>query len=378
MMIISRFNIFLYFCDRMTEQSNNNPKYTGNMKEGWEYKKLGEVASIKSGKSIDAKNISSELQYPCYGGNGIRGYVQQYSYEGSFPIIGRVGALCGNVHLANGRFYATEHALVVELKNKNVNSLWLTYNLKSLNLRNIAKGVAQPVIAAKEVAKIIIPIPPLSEQQRIVEELDLLSSIIEKKKAQLKELDSLAQSIFYNMYGDIENNSKSFGLQVLGDVCNLKAGKAIKADELHDKDETLYPCYGGNGIRGYIDRYSHSGKFPIIGRQGALCGNVNFAVGKFYATEHAVVVTPLIDINTIWLYYLLKAMNLGQYAHGVAQPGLSVKDLQPLSIPLPPLPLQLQFAEKVEAIERQKELIKQSIKEVETLFNSRMDYYFDG
>ena len=179
------------------------------------------------------------------------------------------------------------------------------------------------------------------------------------------------------MFGDIENNTKSFETYKLGEVCNMKAGKAIKADELHDESYNLYPCYGGNGIRGYIDRFSHSGDFPIIGRQGALCGNVNFAMGDFYATEHAVVVTPIIDLNTLWLYYALIAMRLGQYAHGVAQPGLSVKDLNPLSIPIPQLSIQQQFAEKIKAIDNQKELIKQSIKEVETLFNSRMDYYFN-
>jgi len=207
--------------------------------------------------------------------------------------------------------------------------------------------------------------------------LDLLSSIIEKKKTQLNELDNLAQSLFYEMFGDIENNTKSFETYKLGEVCNMKAGKAIKADELHDESYNLYPCYGGNGIRGYIDRFSHSGDFPIIGRQGALCGNVNFAMGDFYATEHAVVVTPIIDLNPLWLYYALIAMRLGQYAHGVAQPGLSVKDLNPLSIPIPQLSIQQQFAEKIKAIEHQKELIRKSIKEVETLFNSRMDYYFN-
>ena len=98
------------------------------MKEGWEYKKLGEVASIKSGKAIDASKIQAheESLYPCYGGNGIRGYVDTYSYNGIIPIIGRVGALCGNVHLAKGKIYATEHALVVDIKTNEVSPNWLT------------------------------------------------------------------------------------------------------------------------------------------------------------------------------------------------------------------------------------------------------------
>ena len=350
------------------------------MKEGWEYKKLGEVCQILDSlrKPVTKKDRKKGI-FPYYGASGIQDYVDSYIFDGRYLLVGEDGAKWGasdrSAYIIEGKCWVNNHAHILKVSDS-LNDKLIEYYLTYKDLSEYITGAIVPKLTQKALIAIPIPVPPLSEQQRIVEELDLLSSIIEKKKAQLKELDSLAQSIFYDMFGDIENNSKSFGLQVLGDVCNLKAGKAIKADELHDKDETLYPCYGGNGIRGYIDRYSHSGKFPIIGRQGALCGNVNFAVGKFYATEHAVVVTPLIDINTIWLYYLLKAMNLGQYAHGVAQPGLSVKDLQP--IPLPPLPLQQQFAEKVEAIEHQKEMIKQSIKEVETLFNSRMDYYFDG
>ena len=225
--------------------------------------------------------------------------------------------------------------------------------------------------------KIPIPVPPLSEQQRIVSELDLLSSIIEKKKAQLKEYDKLAQSIFYDMFGDPVENPKGWEVKKLGDVCALKAGKAIKASELKDKADNLFPCYGGNGIRGYIDKISHETDLPIIGRQGALCGNVNYAIAPFYATEHAVVVSPTIELESKWLYYVLKYLRLEQYAHGVAQPGIAVNDLNPIFLPLPPLPLQQSFASKIEAIERQKALIQQSITETETLFNSRMDYYFD-
>ena len=123
------------------------------------------------------------------------------------------------------------------------------------------------------------------------------------------------------------------------DVCLLKAGKSIKTNELVSSTENAYPCYGGNGVRGYINRFSHTVSGPIIGRQGALCGNVNFAKAPFYATEHAVVVTPLITMDNLWLYYQLREMRLNQYAHGVAQPGLSVQDLEPLLIPIPPLPL---------------------------------------
>lgn len=366
------------------------------MKEGWEYKKLGEVCNTSSGGTPS----KSHMEY--YEGGTIpwlrSGEVAQgliYSTElcitdlgmknssaKLFPIdtvvIAMYGATVGQVGILKKEM-TTNQAICGVFPNEIFYPMFLFYCLKAKKSFFIkdAVGGAQPNISQNLIKKTEVPVPPLSEQQHIVEELDLLSSIIEKKKAQIKELDNLAQSLFYEMFGDIENNTKSFETYKLGEVCNMKAGKAIKADELHDESYNLYPCYGGNGIRGYIDRFSHSGDFPIIGRQGALCGNVNFAMGDFYATEHAVVVTPIIDLNPLWLYYALIAMRLGQYAHGVAQPGLSVKDLNPLSIPIPQLSIQQQFAEKIKAIDNQKELIKQSIKEVETLFNSRMDYYFN-
>ena len=138
----------------------------------------------------------------------------------------------------------------------------------------------------------------------------------------------------------------------------------------------MYPCYGGNGIRGYIDRYLYDADAPIIGRQGALCGNVNYATAPFYATEHAVVVKSLVPMNLTWLFYLLKNLRLERFAHGAAQPGLSVQDLKPIEVPLPPVDLQQIFAEKVLVIEEQKELVLKSIKEFETLLAQRMEFHF--
>ena len=229
----------------------------------------------------------------------------------------------------------------------------------------------------KLLKEITVPIPPIEEQKEICSLLDKMNRVIEAKKEQLKELDNLAQSLFYELFGDPEENNKGWKTLALGDACTLKAGKSIKASELSETiNGNLFPCYGGNGIRGYIDKFSHNIPLPIIGRQGALCGNVNYAKAPFYATEHAVVVTPKTTIEVVWLYYVLKLMHLNQYAHGVAQPGLSVQDIEPLPLIIPPLPLQQSFAEKVEAIERQKELINQSIKDVQTLFDAKMDNYF--
>ena len=112
----------------------------------------------------------------------------------------------------------------------------------------------------------------------------------------------------------------------LGEVCQeFKSGTSLKADQIDTAGD--YPVYGGNGLRGYTSDYNHDGEFALIGRQGALCGNMNYSVGKAYFTEHAVVVDADINNDIKFLYYMLDTMNLGQYSDQSAQPGLAVNKL---------------------------------------------------
>ena len=121
---------------------------------------------------------------------------------------------------------------------------------------------------------------------------------------------------------------------------NLQAGKNIQSSLISDiSNGNDYLCYGGNGIRGYVNYFNHDGDYPIIGRQGALCGNINRATGKFYATEHAV-----------WLRYHLEKMNLNQYATATAQPGLAVANINEVLIPIPPLHEQMRIVKRYESL----------------------------
>jgi len=131
---------------------------------------------------------------------------------------------------------------------------------------------------------------------------------------------------------------------------SMQAGKNIKAFELSDTPTSshTYPCYGGNGLRGYVNHYNTEGNFILVGRQGALCGNVKEVKGKFYATEHAVVTNGYGLTNLQWAYYFLWALDLNQYATATAQPGLAVSNIIEVLIPLPPFEEQIRIASKID------------------------------
>ena len=137
----------------------------------------------------------------------------------------------------------------------------------------------------------------------------------------------------------------------IGNLFTLQAGKNIHSAEINETPfNRSYPCYGGNGIRGYVASFNRSGDYPIIGRQGALCGNINRATGDFYATEHAVCVETYASVSVAWACLFLMALNLNQYATATAQPGLAVSNINEVFIPLPPLNEQHRIVRRIEEL----------------------------
>lgn len=347
------------------------------MKHNWEYKRLGDVCEMKSGSFISAEELSKNYRYPCFGGNGIRGYIDKYSHNGNYCIIGRVGALCGNVHQYDGEFYATEHAIVVTPINIQ-NVRWLYYQLSSLNLRSLAKGVAQPVISIGTLNTVNIHIPPIKTQERIVAELDELNGVIEAKREQLKQLDLLAQSIFYAMFGDPVTNPKGWNKHPFGKICKLSAGGDKPSDTVKERSlKCPVPVFSNGveneGLYGYTSTAKiHEPALTISGR-GTL-GVPFIRLNPFVPIIRLIVAIPSENVSLVYLFHLVKSLNLK--GNGVAIPQLTVPMIKDIQMPIPPLSLQEQFAAKVEAIQTQKAEIQASIKELQTFLNSRMDYWF--
>lgn len=219
-----------------------------------------------------------------------------------------------------------------------------------------AHGVAQKGLYLGDVKSIQIPHPPKDIQEKIVAEIELLEK--QEQKA-VEEIGELRDGI-YNFYLGKGGTKKR-----LNEICEMKAGKFVKADDIYkDNDTKCFPCYGGNGLRGYTVTFTNEGKFSLVGRQGALCGNVHLVEGKFHATEHALVVYPEKDVNTIWLHHQLVFMNLNQYATGTAQPGLSVMNLNQIEIPLPTIEEQKKIVSEIEKLESAIAILQSTIKEI--------------
>lgn len=189
--------------------------------------------------------------------------------------------------------------------------------------------------------------PNPSEQQKIADCLSSLDDLIAAQNQKLDTLKAHKKGLLQQLFpaeGETlpklrfpEFRSRpEWERTPLAFLCNMRAGQYVAAIDISEHyEEGLYPCYGGNGLRGYTKTFTHSGTYPLIGRQGALCGNVNLGKGQFHATEHAVVATPKTRIDVEWLFYNLVNSNLNQYATGQAQPGLSVAVLERVNTAVP-------------------------------------------
>ena len=392
------------------------------MKQGWEIKKLGEVGTFQRGGGF-LKSDFVENGFPCihYGQIHTRLGVKTYKHltciteelafskskiahsgdviiaitsedvEGSCKCT----AWLGGYDVAVGA-----HAAIYR---HNLNPAFVAYyfNGAHFNFEKIkyARGFKVVEIKPSDIEKISIKFPPREEQERIVEELDCLSGVIEKKREQLKELDALAQSIFYQMFGDPITNEKRWQVKKLGEVCNKIT------DGTHDTPERLssgVKFITGKHIRAGIIDYDNSDYVlkeihdEIYARCNPEYGDVLYTnIGANLGTAAINVVRYEFSMKNVALlkvkkdiingYYLQSYLNdeevkddiINSLSNGGAQKFLSLKMIAKISIPLPPLALQQEFADKIEAIEKQKELIKKSIAETEELFNSRMDYYFN-
>lgn len=160
----------------------------GIIPQEWEIKRLGEICTyFKSGEGITSKDIFENGQYPVYGGNGLRGYTdKKYTHDGAYILIGRQGALCGNINYVTGKCYISEHAIAVQAKG---DLLWLRYKLDFWNLNRYSESSAQPGLSVEKLVRYKLVVPPLEEQRKIAEVLGVWDEAIEKQTQLIEKLE---------------------------------------------------------------------------------------------------------------------------------------------------------------------------------------------
>ena len=363
--------------------------------------KLGEVCLLKAGKFVSANDISPEYNkglYPCFGGNGIRGYVADYTHDGEFPLIGRQGALCGNVNLASGKFHATEHAVVVQPKIE-MNVHWLYYALNAMNLGQYATGAAQPGLAVSKLETLSIEIPNISEQNKIAQTLYKVEQLVNFRRQQLAKLDELVKARFVEKFGSYPENENAYPVVNVSDIADagvgvvikpaqyyvteergIKAFRSLNIGEMYIKDsDWVYFSTEGNESNKKSQLHENDLLIVRSGAPGTSC-----VVTKEFEGCNAVdVIIAHPNLSKVNPWYLCAYIN---YPHGkkqieegtggAAQQHFNVGKCNNLKVLLPPLEAQNQFAAFVERVNQQKQTVRQSLEKLELLKKALMQEYF--
>lgn len=397
------------------------------MKQGWEIKKLGECFEyIKNGANIkqergaggipitrietlsggvfnrdrlgyaDIETIDKYQSYVMESGDLLLSHINSKSYIGRVVVYVKEG----DETIIHGM-----NLLRLKVASNLISPFYMyyysqTHKFKSQIANRRKDAVNQSSISVADLKTIDVPVPPREEQERIVAELDCLGGVIENKREQLKELDALAQSIFYQMFGDPITNEKGWEIKKLGEVCDVRDGTHDSPKYLEYSDYVLITSKNitnDSNIDFSTANYISKEDYESINKRSyvesgdiimAMIGTIGKPIivketDKKFCIKNVALIKfgcSTMVINT-YIQAMLNNPDYGQYIQsqnkGGTQKFVALGTIRNLPIPLPPMEIQQQFADKIEAIEKQKELIKKSISETETLFNARMDYYFN-
>lgn len=376
------------------------------MKQNWTYKKVKEVCDKASSTIVLNKIENNSGDYALYGASGFVKGIDFYHRDKPYIGIVKDGAGVGrvNVYPAKSSLVGTMQYI---LPKENVQLHYLCYALKSLNLAQLVSGATIPHIYFKDYGEFPIPLPPLETQSRIVSELDLLQSIIDKQKAQLKEYDNLAQSIFYDMFGDPVENEKGWEVKKLGEITSLitngttpKGGEQVyvKTGIMFLRSQNVWRNRIELDDIAYIDAETNANmkksilhhndilitKTGRINTENSSLGRAALFTGETGTANingHVYLIRLLAGFSHRFIIKTLTSNSYRNYIRKVCVGGIDKRQINKeqvddFPIILPPLSLQQSFAAKIESVEKQKAAISKSIAETEKLFEYTMDKYF--
>jgi len=164
----------------------------------WEEKRLDQISSMKSGEGITSLRIFEIEDFPVYGGNGLRGYTNSFTHEGEYTLIGRQGALCGNITRVSGKFFASEHAVVVTVE-REIDINWISQKLDTMNLNQYSEASAQPGLSVNKILRLLVAKPPFKEQQKIAEQLGSIDNKLQSELTYLHKLQQIKRGLMEDL-----------------------------------------------------------------------------------------------------------------------------------------------------------------------------------
>lgn len=342
--------------------------------------KLKRIASIVAGQSPPSEEVGAEFEgLPFLQGNAEFGpnhpLAKHYCAVppkrcNSGDILLSVRAPVGALNIAD-QVYGIGRGLSAIRPRHQISSrfLWWSLQCSTWQLHRCATGTTYVSVTSEDVGNIVVPRFDFDVQEKIADFLDRetaeIDSLIEKQERLIALLEEKRQAFISHAVTkglDPTAPMKESGIPLLGEIpahwsrCKVKHLFSLRNGHSLDSDEIVpegdFPVYGGNGHRGFTRSYCFEGDHILIGRQGALCGNVHFAFGEFWATEHAIVARPARAMAMKFFGTVLDMMNLGQYSLSAAQPGIAGEFIGNLIVPLPPVDEQMVIAERIETHER--------------------------
>lgn len=387
------------------------------MRKGWEYKRFDEVFDLQMGKTPDRKNP----EY--FGGNNVwvsirdlgdkeiadsNEHITDLAASNSNIRKVKKGTVIMSFKLTVGKcgiaatdLYTNEAIMAFNTKESfNINSSFLYYYLQCYHWVGSNKAVMGITLNKATISKQYISIPPLSTQLAIVSELDKINELIRLKKEQLKDFDNLAQSLFYEMFGDPVENEKGWEVKKIGDLALVKTGPfgsmLHKEDYIcdgnplvnpvHMKDFKIVPDLDftiSNEKASELENYLLKSNDVVFARRGDIgrCAIVSEAEQGFICGTGSLFVRFSKEIESIFIMYIIRCDSFSKHliskAKGATMLNINSNTIADLRIPLPPLSLQRLFAQRIEQIEREKSEVQKSIQDLETLLASRMQYWFE-
>lgn len=390
------------------------------MREGWEYKKLGEVCEVVTG-------TTPRTNIPEYWGKGhywvtpaeltdTTVYIDKTERQITDEALDKtklrllpIGTVLlssrapiGKVAIANTEMYCNQGFKNCICSNSIYNKyLFYFLRLKKDYLNSLGRGATFKEISKSIVESIKLPLPPKSTQLAIVSELDKINELIRLKKEQLKDFDNLAPSIFYEMFGDPVENEKGWDVKKISDMAIVKTGPF--GSMLHKEDYITngIPLVNPIHMKNFkivpdmeftitkekaceLQNYMLQNKDIVFARRGDIgrCAIVSDKIGKEYLCGTGSLFVRFIDsIESVFIMYIVRSESFSKHliskAKGATMLNINSSTIANLSIPIPPLHLQQHFAQRIEQIEHQKAEVQKAIADLETLLASRMQYWFE-